>query len=305
MDGSQMDEIATFLAVVEARSFTIAGRALGRDASIVSRRVSALEARLGVRLLERSTRHVAPTAAGSRLHDRMQASLADMKEAEAEATQTTTAVAGVLRLAIPATFGRLWIAPMLPEFLAAHPGVSINVEYSDRYVDLLAEGFDIAIRIGQLQDSRLITKKLASHQRLICAAPSYLAVHGSPMAPGDLRDHACLSFSHLAGHPEWRFRKGDRISSVRVNGPLVSDDTQSLVVAATSGSGVVMCSDWLTARERASGSLKPLLTDWTVEGEGGIHLVRPSGRFTPGKTRSFIDWIVERLEEPPWEQPSD
>jgi DNA-binding transcriptional LysR family regulator len=304
MDGSNMDEIAAFLAVVAARSFTVAGRVLGRDASIVSRRVSALETRLGVRLLERSTRHVAPTAAGSRLHERMEAALADMREAEAEATQTTASAAGIVRLALPATFGRLWIAPMLPEFLAAHPGVSINVEYSDRYVDLLAEGFDIAIRIGQLQDSRLITKTLASHQRLICAAPSYLASHGSPVTPGDLREHACLSFSHLAGHPEWRFRQGDRVSSVRVSGPLVSDDAQSLVVAATAGTGVVMCSDWLTAQERASGGLKPLLTDWTVEGEGGIHLVRPSGRFTPGKTRSFIDWIVERLEAPPWNRAS-
>ena len=304
MNGSRMDEMAAFLAVVDARSFTAAGRTLGRDASIISRRVSALETRLGVRLLERSTRHVAPTAAGSRLHERMQASLADMNEAEAEATQATAAAAGVLRLALPATFGRLWIAPMLPEFLAAHPGVSINVEYSDRYVDLLAERFDIAIRIGQLQDSRLITKKLASHRRMICAAPSYLAVRGYPVAPGDLHDHACLSFSHLAGHPEWRFRRGDRIASVRVNGPLVSDDAQSLVIAATAGTGVVMCSDWLTARERAAGSLKPLLTDWTIEGEGSIHLVRPSGRFTPGKTRSFIDWIVERLEAPPWNRAS-
>jgi len=302
MDGARMDEIAAFLAVVEAKSFTGAGRILGRDASIISRRVNALETRLGIRLLERSTRKVAPTAAGSRLSERMRSALSTMREAEAEATQTGGTPTGVLRLAAPATFGRLWIAPMLPEFLRAYPSVSVDVEYSDRYVDLVAEGFDVAIRLGELEDNQLVAKKLATHRRLICATPSYLATHGTPRTPNELTKHACLAFSLLAGHPEWRFRQGNRVSAVRVTGPLTADDAQSLVTAALAGLGIVMCSDWLAAHKRSAG-LVPILTDWSVEGEGNVHLVRPSARFTAGKTRSFVDWISEKLKQPPWMSP--
>jgi DNA-binding transcriptional LysR family regulator len=300
MDGTRMDEIAAFLAVVETGSFTSAARVVGRDASIISRRVSALETNLGVRLLERSTRHVSPTGAGVRFYERMRAATAAMEDAEAEATGTSGSVTGKLRLALPATFGRLWMAPLLPEFLAGHPDVAIEAEYADRYVDIIAEGFDVAIRLGELGDSRLVAKRIASHRRLICAAPSYLAAHGTPVTPGDLADHACLSFTRLASHPEWRFRKADHTSSVRVNGPLSADDTQSLITAAISGAGIVMCSDWLAAPERADGKLVSILTDWTVEGEGAIQIIRPSVRFTAGKTRSFVDWISERFRRPPW-----
>jgi DNA-binding transcriptional LysR family regulator len=300
MDGARMDEIAAFLAVVETHSFTAAGRLLTRDASIVSRRISALERRLGVRLLERSTRHVAPTEIGLRFYKRMDAAAAAMQEAEAEATRTSGIATGKLRLALPATFGRLWIAPMLPAFLAAYPDVSLEVEYADRYIDLIAEGFDAAIRLGELSDSRLVTKKLTSHRRLICAAPSYLKAHGVPATPSDLTNHRCLSFFRLAGHPEWRFRKGERVSAVQVQGPLTADDAQSLVTAALGGTGIVMCSDWLAVSERATGRLVPLLTDWAVEGEGNIYLVRPSARFTAGKTRRFLEWIAEKLRRPPW-----
>jgi DNA-binding transcriptional LysR family regulator len=300
MNSIRMDEVAAFLAVVEARSFTAAGHLLGRDASIISRRVSALEARLGVRLLERSTRRVAPTEAGLRFSEKMRAATDAMEEAEAEASEASSAATGTLRLSLPAAFGRLWIAPMLPDFLRAYPKVSIEAEYADRYVDLVAEGFDVAIRLGQLQDTRVIAKKLAAHRRLICAAPSYLATQGTPQVPADLGKHACLSFSRLAGHPEWRFRQGDKVSAVRVSGPLTADDNQSLVTAALAGMGIVMCSDWLAAPERAAGHLKPVLTDWSVEGEGSIHVVRPSARLTAAKTRSFVDWISERLKQPPW-----
>lgn len=300
MDGPHMDEIAAFLAVVEARSFTGAGTLLGRDASIISRRVSALEGRLGVRLLERSTRHVAPTEAGARFNEQMVAASVAMAEAEAEATQTSGGVIGTLRVSLPAAFGRLWIAPLLPTFVDAHPGLSMDLEYADRYVDVLAEGFDVAIRLGELTDSRLIAKKLAPHQRMIFASPGYFAIHGAPEKPTDLRDHACLAHSGLAGHPEWRFRRGDQVSTVRVRGPIVANDAQSLLTAALAGAGIVMCSDWLAARDWAAGGLQRLLPEWTIAGAGNVYVVRPSGRFTPGKTRCFADWISERLEAPPW-----
>jgi DNA-binding transcriptional LysR family regulator len=300
MTGSNLDDVAAFLAVVSTSSFTEAGRELDRDASVISRRVSALEARLGIRLLERSTRRVVPTAAGLRYSERMRAALGDMDDAEAEAGDTSNAVAGTLRLALPTTFGRLCVAPLLPRFLRANPRLSMEVEYADRYVDLVAERFDVAIRLGSLNDSRLVAKQIAPHRRFLCAAPSYLAAHGWPQTPEDLARHACLSFSRLATHPHWQLCRGDQTATVRVRGPLVADDAQSLVIAAVAGAGVVMCSDWLTVNERSSGSLVTLLPDWNIEGAGGIYAIRPSGRFVPGRTRQFVDWLSETFSQPPW-----
>ncbi len=303
MDGARADEVAGFLAVVEARSFTAAGRALGRDASVVSRRVGALEARLGVRLLERSTRRVAPTEAGARFFERMRAAAAAMDEAEAEVMQAGAAPRGTLRLSLPAAFGRLWVAPLLPAFLAAHPEVTIEAHYGDRYADLVAEGFDAAIRLGELGDSRLVATRLAPNRRVLCAAPSYLAARGAPSEPGDLARHACLGFSRMAGHPEWRFRRGERVAAVRVSGPLVADDAQSLVAAALAGCGLMIASEWLAAPEYAAGRLVPVLDGWEVEGGGGVFLLRPSARFTPGKTRAFADWATRCLRPAPWLDP--
>jgi DNA-binding transcriptional LysR family regulator len=300
MDGAQMDEMNAFLAVLETQNFTAAGRLVERDASVVSRRVTALEGRLGVRLVDRSTRRVIPTEAGSRFGERIRLALSTIQEAEAEATQWSTTATGTLRIAVPATFGRLWIAPIIPVFLKEHPGVSVILEHADRYVDLVAEGFDVAIRLGALEDSQLIAKKLAEHRRLICASPAYLKTRGVPRTPSDLENHECLRFSRLSSHPEWRFKKGDDVTSVHVSGLLTADDAQTLVTAALAGAGVVMCSDWLVSQELADGRLQVVLADWVIEGEGAVHVVRPPGRFMPSKTRAFIDWISEQLSRPPW-----
>ena len=300
MDAAQMDEINAFLAVLDTQNFTAAGRLIERDASVVSRRVTALEARLGIRLVERSTRRVIPTEAGTRFAERMRLALSAIQEAEAEAAQASRAATGTLKIAVPATFGRLWIAPIVPAFLKEHPGVSVVLEYADRYVDLVAEGFDVAIRLGALEDSQLIVKKIAEHQRLICASPDYLETRGVPRTPADLANHSCLRFSRLARHPEWRFKKENRITSVQVSGPLTADDAQTLVTAAVKGTGIVMCSDWLTSQERADARLQVVLQDWTVVGEGAVYVVRPPGRFTPSKTRAFVEWISAQLSKPPW-----
>ena len=300
MDATRADQIAAFLAVVEARSFTAAARALDRDASVLSRRVAALEARLGVRLLERSTRRVVPSEAGARLAERLREVAIATEEAEAEAVQAGGAARGRLRLSLPAAFGRLWVAPLLPGFLAAHPDIRIEAEFGDRYADLVAEGFDAAIRIGDLQDSRLVAIRLAENRRLLCAAPAYLAARGSPAAPEDLARHACLGFTGMREFPEWRFRRGERAVSVRIGGPLTADDAQSLVVATLAGAGLMIGSDWLVAPPLATGRLVSVLPEWRLEGGGGIHLVRPSARHPPGKTRAFVDWMVARLKPPPW-----
>lgn len=307
-----LEEVAAFLAVLDTGGFAPAARVLNRDASVLSRRVSSLERRLGVRLLERTTRRVTPTEAGRRFADRARMALTLLADAEREAADAGAVPQGTLRLSLPEAFGRLWVAPLLLDFLTAFPRVRIEAFYSDRFVDLVGEGFDLAIRIGRLPDSSLAARKLVVDRRLICAAPSYLASHGIPTEPADLAHHDALLFALFASPSEWRLARGCERTRVRVSGPLLTDNAESLLHAAVAGKGLIMCSEWLAGRELADGRLVPVLPDWTVEGgargdilgdadgETAIHLVRPSGRFIAGKTRAFADWITERLSPPPW-----
>lgn len=299
-DDRHFGEIAAFLAVVETGSFAAAARRLGRDASILSRRVTSLEERLGGRLIERTTRRLLVTEAGKRLATRMRGAFGAMTEAEEEVRETASQPTGLLRLALPSSFGRQWIAPILPGFLDLHPGLSVETSYADRYVDLVAEGFDAALRIGELADSRLLGRKLADSRRVVCAAPTYLAARGAPRGPADLADHACLAFSKMASFPFWQFRRGDETARVRIAGPLLSDDPEDLLYAALGGHGVMLASEWLVGRHLAQGRLVELLPDWSILGEGGVHLLRPSGRFAPAKVRVFSDWISAALSPPPW-----
>ncbi|SMH61557.1 LysR family transcriptional regulator [Azospirillum agricola] len=296
-----LDEVSAFLAVVDTGGFAPAARVLGRDASVVSRRVSALERRLGVRLLERTTRRVTPTEAGRRFADRARVALTLLADAEREAADAGAAPRGTLRLSLPEAFGRLWVAPLLPGFLTAFPHVRIEAFYSDRFVDLVGEGVDLAIRIGRLRDSSLVARKLGVERRLVCAAPSYLAARGTPRTPTDLAAHDGLLFALFDSPSDWHFGRGGERVQVRVSGPLLTDNAESLVHAVVAGTGVMLCSEWLVGRELTSGQLVRLLPDWAVGGEAAIHLVRPSGRFTAGKTRAFADWITARLSPPPWE----
>lgn len=299
----RMDEIAAFLAVIDKGSFAEASRSLNRDASVLSRRVSALERRLGVRLIERTTRSIVLTDVGARYAERMRAAIAAMREAELEAADAAHQPGGTLRIALPGAFGRLWVAPRLPEFLAAHPRVRLDATYSDRFVDLVAEEFDLALRIGALPDSRLIARKLADHRRLVCAAPSYLERRGEPSSPADLARHDCLQFTRHAAYPHWRFRRDGRSESVAVAGAMEADDAESLLPATLAGHGILLCSDWLVGHHLAEGRLVRVLEGWSVEGEGAIHLLRPSARFTAAKVRLFADWIARCLSPPPWAAP--
>ncbi|WP_200888528.1 LysR substrate-binding domain-containing protein [Pseudomonas aeruginosa] len=192
MNGTEFEQITAFLAAVEHGGFTAAGQALGRDGSILSRRVTALEKRLGVRLMERTTRRLALTEAGEAFHQRMRGALQALQEIEQDTASAATGVRGTLRIALPATFGQMWVAPILPAFLAAYPDLVVETAFEDRYVDLVAESFDVAVRIGTLTDSRLVARRLAPSRRLLCASPAYLQAHGTPVRPADLAQHACL-----------------------------------------------------------------------------------------------------------------
>jgi DNA-binding transcriptional LysR family regulator len=295
--------MAAFAAIAETRSFTKAGAQMGRDATILSRRLHALEERLGVRLLHRTTRSVSLTEAGSEFLVRVRAILAAVDEAQsAAAAHAGGGPRGVLRLALPGTFGRMWIGPLLPQFLAAFPQVRIEAEFSNRFVDLVAENFDLAIRLGTLEDSRLVARKIATRRRLICAAPSYLARHGRPATPEELREHSCLCFSGFQTFPTWDMADGTgRRVRIDVSGPLVSDDAEVLVQAAVQGVGLMISTDWLVGRELAAGRLVPVLEDWTLADEGAVYVVMPSARGQAAKTRAFSDWIGKCFAPvPPW-----
>mgnify|MGYP001766698711 CR=1 FL=1 len=302
--GRHVDEVAAFLTVVETRSFARAAKILGRDPTVLSRRVSALETRLGVRLIERTTRVSTPTEAGERFADRARAALAGLHEAEKEASEASRAVTGTLRLALPGAFGRSWIAPRLPEFLRSHPAVRLEASFSDRYVNLVAENFDLALRIGSLADSSLISRRVAYSRRLLCAAPAYLASRPPILAPNDLAAHDLLQFTGLATHPEWRLQRrvGGRSESfrLRATGRVATDEIDLLVHAALDGAGILLCSEWLVAGHVASGALTPVLDAWSC-GEGeAITLLRPAGRHTRLSTRVFADWLAARLDPAPW-----
>lgn len=299
MNGTEFEQITAFLAAVEHGGFTAAGQVLGRDGSILSRRVTALEKRLGVRLMERTTRRLALTEAGEAFHQRMRGALRTLQEIEQD-TAAAASVHGTLRVSLPATFGRMWVAPILPAFLATYPDLVVETAFEDRYVDLVAESFDVAVRIGTLTDSRLVARRLAPSQRMLCASPAYLQTRGTPSRPADLGRHACLGFSRLASHPLWHLRDGDKTMAIRIAGPLVTDDAQSLVQAAVSGAGIAMVSDWLAGPELCSGRLVPVLPDHPVENNETIYLVHPSARLLPAKTRAFGDWIAAELGATPW-----
>ena len=304
LDSQRSDEISALLAVASEGSFVAAARQLQRHPTVISKRVAAMEARLGVRLVQRSTRHVRMTDAGAQLVEHLRTALGLIVQAEHEASQGTAQVRGVLRLALPAAMGRLWLGPMLPEFLSAYPEVSIVAEYSERFVDLIAEGFDAAIRIGELGDSRLVATKLGEHRRILCASPAYISQYGDPKTPHDLLSHNCLQFTGFASFPGWRLFRGGRQESVAVKGTMIANDSQALLAAAKAGVGILGAGQWLMSRDIASGRLVHVLPDWSLDARGGIYLVRPSAKFAPAATLAFKEWIESKFADgPPWSRP--
>jgi DNA-binding transcriptional LysR family regulator len=228
--------------------------------------------------------------------------LRSIEEADREvAAHVTGEPRGHLRLALPGSFGRIWLAPLIAEFLAAHPRITIEAEFSNRFVDLIDDGFDLAVRLGELTDSRLVARKICARRRLLCAAPSYLETAGVPRHPDDLARHACLIFSGLKNSDRWEMldATGTR-TRVAVSGPFISDDAEVLIEAAKAGLGIFLATDWLVGRALQAKQLVPLLTAWKLIDEGAIYIVTPSGAGSATKTRAFSDWLVARFSSPPW-----
>ena len=301
LNNQHSDEIAAFLAVASQGSFVGAGRLLQRHPTIVSKRLASMEKRLGVRLVERSTRQVRITEVGAKLEQRLRSAIELMNEAQQQATQGASEIRGTLRLALPAAMGRRWLAPLLPEFLKAYPHVSILADYSERLVDFIDEGFDAAIRIGELEDNRLIASKLSDHRRILSASPAYIREHGMPETPQDLIKHNCLRFSGLATFPQWRLHRGNELQTVLPKGNLTANDSESLLAAACADAGILGAGEWLMSSDIATGNLVHVLPDWQLDTAGGVYLVRPSAKFPSAVVVAFKQWIESKFSPtPPW-----
>jgi len=287
-------QLETFVAVAEAGAFNAAARRLGSSPPAVTRLVNALEARLGVQLLTRTTRQVAPTEAGARLLAEAARILAETEAAEALATGAQVAPQGELRLTAPVLFGQRFIAPLLREYLDAWPDVTAEALFLDRVVDLIGEGLDVAVRIGDLPDSSLTAVRVGAVRRMTVAAPDYLARHGAPETPQELERHRVVFFSGTGAARAWDFSAGRTRRPARLEPALTVNTNEGAIDAAIAGFGVARVLSYQVADAIASGRLVEVLAAHE-DREMPIHLVHAGGRRAPAKTRAFVDLATERL----------
>ena len=291
--------MAVFKQTVEAGSFAAAGRHFRISPEMAGNHVKALEARLGVRLLNRSTRRLHLTEAGSGYYARCKQILADVEEAEAQANALQATPRGVLRVATPVTFGVRQIAPAVSAYMARYPQVTFDVAVSDRYVNLIEEGFDVAIRIGPLQESNLIARRLATADLVVCAAPAYLSKATEPQTPAELSQHPCLIYTETLAPETWNFEgPGGKVESVRVSGPLASANPEFVHQIALAGHGIVLGPSFTLAADIAEGRLVRLLKDWRSR-QLQIHALYPHRSLLSAKVRSFVDFLADRLDSNP------
>ncbi|RCX31195.1 LysR family transcriptional regulator [Thioalbus denitrificans] len=282
-----------FVATVDSGSFSAAARRLDMAPSSVARQVDQLESRLGVRLLVRSTRRLRLTEAGERYVERARRILGEVDEAGQLVSGLQDEPRGTLRLDVVSPFGRRYVAPMLAAYHRRCPGVRVVLSLSDRLVDLHAEQVDLAIRVGVLEDSRLVARRIAPSRLWACASPAYLQERGRPRSPAELAGHDCLGYGDLPGPVNWRVG-GERLV---LDGPLLSNDVESLLGAARGGLGLVNLPDWVVAEDVQAGRLEVLFEG---EEEGAaLYALYPERRFLPAKVRSFIDFLVELIGDPP------
>jgi DNA-binding transcriptional LysR family regulator len=292
--------MAVFAEVVEAKSFTGAARRLGMSKAAVSKQISRLEERLGARLLNRTTRKLSLTEVGAAFYERCARIVAEAEEAELAVTRLHETPRGTLRVDVPVDFGIQYLTPLLPAFMLANPELKVDISFNDRFVDLVDEGFDLAVRIGQLPDSSLIARKLAESGAVICAAPEYWDRHGRPSHPSELARHNCFAYSYLATGNEWRLKGAEGEISVRVSGTLRANNGNALRQAAVAGLGVVATPVFMACDDLRAGRLEPVLRDYEAP-RRGIYAVYPHNRHLSAKVRVFVDYLAGALNPAPWE----
>lgn len=290
-----MEAWAIFARVVELRSFSAAAEQLGISNATVSKAISRLEQRLGLTLFHRTTRTLSLTPSGQSLAGRAAALLSDAEAAEQCAREEATGPRGLVRVAVPMTFGIVHVAPVLPDLLVQCPGLSIDLHLSDERIDLIENGIDVALRIGALADSSLKARKLADIPTLLVAAPAYLAARGEPRAPEDLSGHSCFAYSNVERPDRWRMVTQDgREASVQPRGSLITNNGEAMLPALIAGQGIALLPEFILKRDLEAGRLAHILPEWSGP-PIALHLVTPSSGPRPARVSAVIDFFLKQF----------
>lgn len=295
-----LGDIAVFVQVVESGSFTTAAERMGISRSVVSKYVSRLEDRLGARLLNRTTRRLSLTEVGRSFYAQSRNGLRQIEDAEAEVSRLQSAPRGTLRLNVPMSFGVLHIAPAIPEFVARYPELSVDMHLDDRQLDLVEEGFDMAIRIAELPDSSLVARRLAPCRHVVCGAPGYFRLRGQPRTPEELADHNAITFQYQSSAHEWHFISPEgRNKRVAVTGSVQMNNSLALREALLNEAGLTLTPTFVVGADIQAGRLQAVLTDHKAL-ELSIYAIFPQHRHLSPKVRAFIDFIAERFRDTPY-----
>jgi DNA-binding transcriptional LysR family regulator len=295
--------MALFARVVEAGGFSAAAREMGLSKASVSKRIARLEDRLGVRLLNRTTRRLSLSEAGEAFYAGCRRMVSEAEAAEQAVTHLAAAPRGTLRVNAPMSFGQLHLAPALNAFLERYPELAVDLVLDDREANLVQDGFDVGVRIKPLQDSSLISRRLAPSRALICAAPAYLEAHGAPVRSEDLSRHPCLLYSYHSEPGVWVLRGPEGERRVRVSGRLRANNGEALLKAAVDGFGVTLMPTFIIGEAVRQGRLQPVLSDWSAGSPVAVHAIYPASRNLSPKVRVFVDFLAERFApEPYWDR---
>jgi DNA-binding transcriptional LysR family regulator len=284
-----------YVAVVDGGSFAAAADKLEISRAMVSKQIQKLEEHLGTRLMNRTTRRLSLTETGRAFYERSTQIMADVAEAEQIAGQMTRMPQGVLRVTIPLSYGQHRLGAIIGDYTQAYPQVQLDISLSDRKVDLVDEGFDLAIRIGAMPQSDLIARKLGGVRSIVCAAPAYLARHGAPQTPADLAQHACLGYTLTGTGADWRLEGPAGLAIVPISGPIRADNGDIIRLAALGGAGIVFQPHFIVGDDIAAGRLVRVLPQWQ-SAELGVYAVYPSRKHLSAKVRTFVDFLVAALE---------
>lgn len=293
-------EMTAFVRSVETGGFSAAAREMGLTPSALSKLVTRLEDRLGARLLQRTTRRLHLTPEGEAFYLRSRRILAEMDEAEAEVVDAGVHPQGLLRMHCGSAFGMHQLAPAVPRFLERYPQVELDITISDDPLAAVEEGVDLAIRIGALDESSLVARRICSLERVICAAPSYLAQHGTPRTPDDLHQHNCLWITSLPVLRRWPFDTDDGVRVVPIDGNVVANNAETVLQLAVAGVGITRLTDVIVGDAIGRGDLVPILNDWHHVEPVPLYATYPSGRHLSPRVRAMVDFLVERFGNAPW-----
>ena len=296
-----LDGMRTFVAVVSEGALTRAAERLDMSPQLVSKYLAQLESRLGARLINRSTRRLSITEVGQAYFERCRDVLADIDEMENAVGDAATAARGTLRINAPMTFGTLHLSSAIAEYQRGQPDVSVDLTLDDRVVDLISEGYDIAIRIGRLRESSLVARKLAPIRLVVCASPGYLEERGIPGTPQELQDHDCLRYTLAPDTDRWSFNEGEKTHDVRVTGSLQANNGDAIRLAAVAGRGLALQPTFIVGDDIRAGRLQRVLQDYEVE-PMGVYAVYAHRKYLSGKVRTFVDHLDNYFGSPPyWE----